>query len=101
MKLGTIFGLEQYDEAYQYILEKGYEIQEMDSTNGVRQFKIVLSTQPTEEELKQTRITELKQLLSQTDYVVIKIAEGEATKEEYAEILAQRKEWRAEINSLQ
>lgn len=47
------------------------------------------------------RIRELKQLLSDTDYVAIKIAEGEATAEEYSEVLANRKAWRAEINQLE
>ena len=53
--------------------------------------------EPTEEEIKQHRIAELKQLLANTDYVVIKIAEGVATKEEYADVIAQRQTWRNEI----
>lgn len=57
--------------------------------------------EPTEEELAQARIMELKAKLQDTDYVVIKIAEGEATQEEYAEVLARRKAWRKEINELQ
>ena len=56
--------------------------------------------EPTEEEIKQNRIWELKGKLADTDYVVIKIAEGEATQEEYAEVLATRKAWRSEINEL-
>jgi deoxyribodipyrimidine photolyase len=47
------------------------------------------------------RIAELKQLLSDTDYVVIKIAEGSATKEEYADVIEQRKAWRNEIRELE
>ena len=47
------------------------------------------------------RIAELKQKLSETDYIVIKIAEGEATKEEYSEVLANRKAWREAINQLE
>lgn len=47
------------------------------------------------------RICELKKLLEDTDYVVIKIAEGSATLEEYADIIAQRQEWRREINELE
>lgn len=46
-------------------------------------------------------ITVLKRKLSQTDYVVIKIAEGVATTEEYTEVLAERKQWRARINELE
>ena len=52
-------------------------------------------------ELIQRKIEELKQYLSDTDYVVIKIAEGVATTEEYTDIIANRQAWRAEINQLQ
>ena len=47
------------------------------------------------------RIVKLKRQLSETDYVVIKIAEGSATAEEYADVIAQRKQWRKEINQLE
>lgn len=36
--------------------------------------------------------------LRETDYVAAKIAEGAATKEEYAAVLAERRAWRREIN---
>lgn len=54
-----------------------------------------------EEERRDERIAQLKQQLSDTDYAVIKIAEGAATAEEYADIIAQRQAWRAEINQLE
>ena len=54
-----------------------------------------------EEERRAERIAQLKQQLSDTDYAVIKIAEGAATPDEYAEVIAQRQEWRAEINQLE
>lgn len=44
------------------------------------------------------RVAELKQLLADSDYAVIKIAEGAATREEYAALIEQRQAWRAEIN---
>lgn len=47
------------------------------------------------------KITILKLKLENTDYQAIKYAEGELTKEEFAPIKAQRKEWRAEINRLE
>ena len=53
------------------------------------------------EENKQARIAELKQMLSDTDYILIKLAEDAASREEYAEELAQRAEWRKEINELE
>lgn len=61
--------------------------------------------EPTAEEIelkeKQSRIATLKSQLAATDYAVIKIAEGAATAEEYAEVIASREAWRAEINELE
>lgn len=50
---------------------------------------------------KETQIAELKQKLTDTDYISCKIADGVATREEYADILAQRQSWRDEINKLE
>ena len=47
------------------------------------------------------RIAELKKNLSDTDYIVIKIAEGVATWEDYPDIKEQRQAWRDEINQLE
>lgn len=52
-------------------------------------------------EYKNIKIVELKQKLADTDYVIIKIAEGSATVEEYATVINQRKQWREEINKLE
>ena len=46
-------------------------------------------------------ISELKSKLAATDYIAAKIAEGAATREEYAEELAERAAWRARINELE
>lgn len=46
-------------------------------------------------------ISELKRNLSDTDYKAIKYSEGLLTDEEYAEVKAQRQEWRDEINKLE
>mgnify|MGYP003163677815 CR=1 FL=1 len=56
--------------------------------------------EPTPEELKQAEIWELKGKLAASDYAVIKIAEGAATAEEYADLIKSRQEWRARINEL-
>lgn len=37
--------------------------------------------------------------LSSTDYIAAKIAEGKATKTEYADKIAQRQKWRDDINA--
>ena len=47
------------------------------------------------------RILILKLKLRDTDYQAIKFAEGEITESEYAEIKAQRRAWRVEINLLE
>lgn len=46
-------------------------------------------------------IADLKHKLAATDYIAAKIAEGAATREEYAEELAERAAWRARINELE
>ena len=37
--------------------------------------------------------------LSSTDYIAAKIAEGKATKAEYADKIAERQQWRDDINA--
>lgn len=49
----------------------------------------------------QAEIEACKQRLSETDYVAIKIAEGAATREEYAEVLAERQALRDRIRTLE
>ena len=44
-------------------------------------------------------ILDRKTRLANTDYIAAKLAEGVATKEEYAEQLAQRQQWRDDINA--
>lgn len=53
-----------------------------------------------EKQKKESRISELKRELADTDYAVIKIAEGAATQEDYAELIEQREQWREEIRDL-
>lgn len=55
-----------------------------------------------EKDLEQAKSDEQKALsyLRSTDYVAVKIAEGVATKEEYADVLEKRAQAREEINAL-
>lgn len=62
---------------------------------------ILRYVQVPEEQRAAERIARLKQQLADTDYTVIKIAEGAATREEYADVIARRQAWRAEINGLE
>ena len=48
---------------------------------------------------QQTIILDREGKLTTTDYIAAKIAEGKATKEEYAEKIAQRQQWRDDINA--
>ena len=57
--------------------------------------------EPPQRVLALREVRELKAKLSETDYAVIKIAEGAATSEEYSEVIAQREAWRARINELE
>lgn len=52
-------------------------------------------------ELAQNQIRELKQKLLDTDYNILKLAEGAATFGEMAEVIAQRALWRRQINELE
>jgi len=47
------------------------------------------------------RVAALKRLLSETDYIAAKIAEGSATKASYSAQITERHAWREEINQLQ
>jgi hypothetical protein len=52
-------------------------------------------------EENEQKVILLKRKLANTDYIAAKIAEGSATKAQYSEIIAQRQEWRSEIDSLE
>lgn len=66
------------------------------------EFETVLQFIPfTKQELATQRIAELKQMLRDTDFHILKIVEGVATLRECAEIIAKRIAWRQEINELE
>lgn len=86
----------EYYAAARWCNENNYHIEEQGNY-----YAVVKNPEPTQEEINAQRIAELKELLKSTDYVVIKIAEGAATAEDYADVIAQRQAWRAEINRLE
>lgn len=104
-ELGTIFTSDDYEGAYDYVSENGYTIQEIEPKGEERQFKIVEIPEPTEEEKKQARISELKQMLADTDYKIIKCYEASMLGQELPynleELVAERDEWREEIRELE
>lgn len=48
-----------------------------------------------------TIILDREARLTSSDYIAAKIAEGKATKSEYAEKIAERQQWRDDINEAQ
>lgn len=50
---------------------------------------------------KDILIAQLLEQLASTDYISNKIIEGDATIEQYADLIEQRKQWRAEVRRLQ
>lgn len=66
------------------------------------EYETILRYTPfTEKDLDQQEILKLKRKLTETDYCIIKIAEGSATLDEYSEIISERKKWRQAINDLE
>lgn len=69
--------------------------------DGTYKITEIVIPEPTEYEKAQARIAELKQMLADADYWTSKRMDGEYTDEEWAEKVAIRKAWRAEINELE
>jgi hypothetical protein len=99
--IGQVFEVMYPQEVAQWCMENNAYVAEIDSINDNRMFEIKAIPEPTEYEKAQARIAELKELLAGTDYVVLKIAEGVATREDYASVLDIRQTWREEINELE
>ena len=52
-------------------------------------------------EFYESEIRACLSLLSDTDYVALKIAEDQTLKDKYADVLVKRAEWRVRINELE
>lgn len=84
-------GLADADGIYNYKLVGGVPVLRSDEEKAPEHARIA----------SQAEISRLKRNLANTDYISAKIAEGAATKEEYADKLAERAGWRARINELE
>ena len=84
-------GLTDADGLYNYKLVGGILVLRSDEEKAPERARIAA----------QVEISQLKRKLADTDYISAKIAEGAATKEEYADKLAERAGWRARINELE
>lgn len=84
-------GLTGADGIYNYKLVDGVPVLRSDEEKAPERARLAAALE----------IAELKKKLADTDYISAKIAEGAATKEEYAEKLAERAAWRVRINELE
>lgn len=84
-------GLTDADGLYNYKLVGGVPVLRSDDEKAPERAKIAA----------QAEISQLKRKLADTDYISAKIAEGAATREEYADKLAERASWRVRINELE
>jgi len=100
------------EEQKKIYLEEGYievtdNIDSMDFSRPLmyKGGKIVIDKAEEEKQNKRffdrSEINDLKHKLLMTDYIIIKIAEGVATAEEYADTIAERAKWRERINAIQ
>lgn len=99
--IGQVFEVMYPQEVAQWCMENNAYVAEIDSINDNRMFEIKAIPEPTEYEKAQARIAELKYMLVDADYWTSKRLDGEYTDEEWAEKVAIRKAWRAEINELE
>ena len=84
-------GLADADGLYNYKLVRGVPVLRSDEEKAPERARIAA----------QAEISRLKRNLADTDYISAKIAEGVATREEYADKLAERAGWRTRINELE
>lgn len=96
-EINQIFEGEYPPEAAEFCNKNNLMIVEIDPINEVRRFQIKEAPKPDTDAIE---IARLKSFLFDTDYVVIKIAEGSATPDEYSEIIEQRRKARERINEL-
>lgn len=84
-------GLADADGLYNYKLVGGIPVLRSDDEKAPERARVSAAIE----------ISDLKEKLAETDYISAKIAEGAATREEYADKLAERASWRTKINELE
>lgn len=96
---------EGYLPVAEYTLKEGQTIEKWEVVNGKITPVIVLE-ELSPEIARDIRISELKIKLAETDYISCKIIEAldyseqADLKEKYADVIAERRQWRAELNDL-
>ena len=85
------YGLADEDGIYNYKLVSGIPVLRTDEDKVPERARISAAFE----------VAALKKKLADTDYISAKIAEGAATRKEYADKLSERAAWRARINELE
>lgn len=93
--------LSEKQEEYSKVADWCNDNQEYHIESKGDYYHVVKNAEPTKKELNEIEVINLKQYLKDTDYIIIKIAEGVATAEEYADVIALRQQSRARINELE
>lgn len=102
MEIGTIFTLDQYEEAYAYAVANNCNIEEIEQKDGVRRYQIVEIPQPTVEERNEAiRATREDLYIKTVDVLHAQrqkdIIMGEWSEEKESEYIAKVKERVAKI----
>lgn len=98
---GQIITKAEYKKCANWINANNNQFEILSNGDDTYTVKEIVIPEPTEYEKAQARIAELKQMLADADYWTSKRVDGEYTDEEWAEKVAIRKAWRAEINELE
>lgn len=98
---GQIITKEEYTKCANWNNANDGKFDIISNGDGTYTIREVVIPEPTDYEKAQVRIAELKQMLADADYWTSKRIDGEYTDEEWAEKVAIRKAWRAEINELE
>lgn len=82
-----------------YTVRKSSEIEKVRYDAMSKKEKSEYNKQKHIRELWKEKATLMRQL-SETDYIHLKVAEGDATLEDYEDVIAERKKWRAKVSEI-
>lgn len=92
----------EYEETGGKDVEWVVDVPAAEAKEAFDEFEKVLQFVPYSlKELAEMRIQELKRMLADTDFHILKIVEGATTLAECAEMIRKRASWRKEINELE
>lgn len=85
----------------EYYIKAGFEQMDVEQSYLGDWYIAGYAPEKPEELIIKEEIEELKRKIADSNYAILEIAEGSATAEEYAQLIEQRKQWRARINELE